>query len=297
MNYEQIEIVIRQNHPHIWQDLLSLHPTYKNQITRKIAENCGVSDCHELAEQVAGWVMSCPEDVRDSFSLMSMTYEEIREKQRITKTKLTRKANLLRRNLRRILDIRPEQDQFQQQFDADKLESEKTYVIFQDSRNQEKRWTAFDAKQKEQRKRYAINHSIAEHIDDFCRNFLGYDGLFLSLTLPPEFHGCSYEEAMEEKSRRWTNIRRRLKYRNILHLGMSVIELQRDETPHCHIQLYVSPEHREEVQSIILQEFPNENDRKSDAIRDIWDAIGCIGYMLKDSDKTDSYVSFIGLDV
>ncbi|MBV1838465.1 replication endonuclease [Acetobacter estunensis] len=295
MNYENIEIIIRQNHPRIWQDLLSLHPTYKNQITRKIAENCGVFDCHELAEQVVRWVESCSEDVRNDFKLMSLSYEEIRERQRITGQRLTRKSNILRRNLRRILDIQPDADEFQSQFDADKLESEKTYVIFQDSRNEQNQWTAFDAKQKELRKRYAVNHAIAEHLDDFATNFLNYQGLFLSLTLPPEFHNCSYEEAKSEKSRRWTNIRRKLKYRNILHLGMSVLELQKDETPHDHIQLYVSPEHREEVESIILEEFPNENDRKSDAIQSIWDAIGCIGYCLKDSGKTDTYVNFIGL--
>ncbi|WP_099349100.1 hypothetical protein [Acetobacter aceti] len=295
MKYEDIEIVIRQNHPRIWQDLLSLNPFYKNQITRKIAEKCGFPDVYELAEQVVTWVESCSPDVHDSFELMSMTYDEIKEKQRIAGERLTRQANMLRRNLRRILDIRPEQDQFQQQFDRDKTESEKSYVIYQDSRNTGKGWTAFDAKQRETRRRYAINHSIAEHINDFCRNFLNYQGLFLSLTLPPEFHSCSYEEAKAEINRRWTNIRRRLKYRNILHLGTSVIELQQDETPHYHIQLYVSPDHREYVESVILQEFPNENDRQGDAIKDIWDALGCIGYALKESEKTDTYVSFIGM--
>lgn len=295
MNYEQIEIVIRQNHPRIWQDLLSLHYTYKNQITAKTAENCACHDVHEVAEQVAGWVISCPEDVRDSFSLMSMTYDEIKERQRITQTKLTRKANLLRRNFRRYLNIRPDQDQFQQQFNRDKLESEKAYIVRYDSKSDNTGWTAHDAKKREQRKRYRINHDIAEHLDDFCLNFLNYSGLFLSLTLPSEYHGCSYEEAKEEISRRWTNIRRRLKYRNILHLGMSVIELQKDETPHYHIQLYINPSEREYVESVILHEFPNEQGRQYNAIQSIWDAINCIGYCLKDSGKTDNYVSFIGL--
>ncbi|BCI67433.1 hypothetical protein [Acetobacter aceti] len=293
MNYEQIEIILRNEHPEIWRTLLSLNPFYKNQITRKIAETCGVSDCHELAEQVVTWVESCSTDVRDSFALLSLSYEEIKEKQRITGERLTRRANLLRRNLRRILDIQPDADEFQNEFNKDKTESEKSYIIKYDS--QDSGWTAYDAKQKELRRRYRINQDIAEHIDDFATHFLGYTGLFLSLTLPGEYHGCSYEEAKSEISRRWTNIRRRLKYRNILTLGMSVIELQRDETPHYHIQLYISPERRQYVESIILEEFPNENDRRNDAIQNIWDALGVIGYSLKDEGKTDTYVTFIGL--
>lgn len=294
MNYENIEIILRQNHPRIWQDLLSLHHTYKNQITQKTAENCRSCDVEELAEHVVEWFNSCPPDVRDGFKLMSLSYDELKKKQRITQKKLTRKSNRLRRNLRRILNIKPEDDEFQIQFDRDKQDSEKSFIIFQDSRKSET-WTAFDSKQKNLRKRYRINRSIAEHLNDFSVNFLNYQGLFLSLTLPSEFHGCSYEEAKLEISRRWTNIHKRLKYRNILHLGMSVIELQKDETPHYHIQLYVSPEYREFIESVILSEFPNEHERRNDAVKNIWDAIGVIGYSLKDSGKTDSYVSFIGL--
>lgn len=295
MNYENIEIILRQNHPQVWKELLSLNSFYKNQITQKIAENCRSCDVYEVAEQFVRWVQSCSPDIRDNFNLMSLSYDELKEYQRITGQKLTRKSNRLRRNLRRILNIRPEDDQFQIQFDRDKIESEKSFIIFQDSRNSEARWTAFDSKQKNLRKRYAVNRSIAEHVDDFCQNFLNYHGLFLSLTLPSEYHGCSYEQAKTEISRRWTNIHKRLKYKNILTLGMSVIELQKDETPHYHVQLYVNPENREYLESIILQEFPNENERKSDAIRSIWDALGCIGYCLKDSGKSDTYVSFIGL--
>ena len=76
---------------------------------------------------------------------------------------------------------------------------------------------------------------------------------------------------------------------------MSSLELQKDETPHYHIQLYVNPSDREYVESIILQEFPKENERRNDAIKDIWDAPGLISYALKDSNKSDTYVSFIGL--
>ncbi|MFT8912950.1 hypothetical protein [Zymomonas mobilis] len=295
MKYEQIEIILTNEHPRIWKDLLSLHHTYKNQITEKTAENCACHDVHEVAAQVAGWVMSCPEDVRDSFSLMSMTYDEIKEQQRITGQKLTRKSNRLRRNLRRILNIRPEDDQFQIQFDKDKIDSEKSYIVRYDSKSDNTGWTAYDAKQKNLRKRYAVNRSIAEHIDDSSVNFLNYEGLFLSLTLPSEYHGCSYETAKNEIARRWTNIHKRLKYRNILNLGMSIIELQRDETPHYHVQLYVAREHRELLESVIIEQFPNEHDRRNDAVKDIWDALGCIGYCLKDSTKTETYISFIGL--
>lgn len=226
---------------------------------------------------------------------MSLSYDEIKDRQRITKQRLTRKANLLRRNFRRYLDIRPDEDEFQIQFDKDKLDSEKSYIIVPDSKDSETGLSANDIKIFNQKKRYAVNHSVAEHLDDFAVNFLGYVGLFLSLTLESEFHNCTYEQAKKEINRRLKKIKRILKNKGILLLGMSVLELQKDETPHYHIQLYVAPEHREFLESVILQQFPNEQDRQNEAIKDIWQAFNLISYCLKDSNKSDTYISFIGL--
>ena len=295
MQYEQIEIYIREQYPDIWKKLLSLHHTYKNLISQKIAENCHSYSLDEVAEHVVDFIASMPNEMRSNFSLMSLSYDEIRDQQRITKQRLTRKANLLRRNFRRYIDIRLEDDFFQQQFDTDKQDSEKSYIIIPDKDDSENGLSAHDIKIFNQRKKYSINHSIAEHVDDFSINFLQYVGLFLSLTLESDFHGCSYEDAKNEINRRLKKIKRILKNKDILLLGMSVLELQKDETPHYHIQLYVAPEHREYVESVILKEFSNEIDRKSDAIKDIWDAFGLINYCLKDSNKSDTYVSFIGL--
>lgn len=295
MKYEQIEIYLRNYYPKIWTNLLSLHHTYKNLITLKTSENCHSFDCNEVAEHVVDWFNSCPNDLINGFALMSLSYDEIKERQRILGKRLTRKSNLLRRNFRRYIDIRPDEDKFQIQFDTDKQDSEKSYIIIPDKDDSENGLSAHDIKNYQQRKKYAVNHSVAEHLDDFAINFLQYEGLFLSLTLENEFHNCTYEQAKNEINRRWKKIKRILKNKDILLLGMSVLELQRDETPHYHIQLYVSSEHREYVESVILQQFPNEIDRKSDVIKDIWEAFGVIGYCLKYSGKSDSYVSFIGL--
>ncbi|WP_156482844.1 replication endonuclease [Acetobacter cerevisiae] len=295
MQYEQIEIYLRNYHPKIWKNLLSLHHTYKNRITAKTAEICASDDAYEVAEHVVDWFNSCPTDIKNNLYLMSLSYDEIREKQRITKQRLTQKSNLLRRNFRRYINIRPEDDLFQQQFDKDKLDSEKSYIIVPDSDDSENGLSAHDVKIFNQRKKYSINRSISEHIDDFAINFLQYVGLFLSLTLESEFHNCDYKTAKNEINRRLKKIKRILKNKGILLLGMSVLELQKDETPHYHIQLYVAPEHREYVESVILNEFSSEYDRKENAIKDIWEALGLISYCLKDSGKSDTYISFIGL--
>lgn len=295
MKYEQIEIYLKNYYPKIWKNLLSLHHTYKNLISQKIAENCQSYDAEEVAEHVVDFVDAMPNDLINGFNLMSLSYDEIREKQRITNKRLTRKANLLRRNFRRYMNIRPDDDEFQLSFDADKQDSEKSYIIIPDKDDSEKGLSGYDITQFNQRKKYAVNHSIAEHLHDFAKNFLNYEGLFLSLTLESEFHNCTYEQAKNEINRRLKKIKRILKNKDILLLGMSVLELQKDETPHYHIQLYVSSEHREYVESVILNEFSNEIDRKNDSIKDIWEALGLISYCLKDSNKSDTYISFIGL--
>lgn len=260
-----------------------------------MAENCGYNDIAEVSECLIEFIDSMPKEMINGFNLMSLSYDEIREKQRITKQRLTRNSNLLRRNFRRYMNIRPDDDEFQLSFDKDKQDSEKSYIIISDSKNEDSGLSAHDIKQFNQRKKYSINRSISEHLDDFAVNFLNYVGLFLSLTLENEFHGCSYETAKREINRRLKKIKRILKNRGILLLGMSVLELQKDETPHYHIQLYISPEHREYVESVILQQFPNEQDRRNEAIKDIWEAFGLISYCLKDSNKSDTYISFIGL--
>lgn len=295
MQYEQIEIYLRNYHPRIWKNLLSLHHTYKNLISQKIAENCHSYDAEEVAEHVVDFVNAIPKEMINGFNLMSLSYDEIRKKQRIMGKRLTRKSNLLRRNFRRYMDIRLEDDEFQKSFDKDKLDSEKSYIIFEDSKDSETGLSAHDIKNYQQRKKYSINHSIAEHVDDFAINFLQYVGLFLSLTLESEFHNCTYEQAKKEINRRLKKIKRILKNKDILLLGMSVLELQKDETPHYHIQLYVDGKHREYVESVIFEQFPNEQDRRNEAIKDIWQAFNLISYTLKDSNKSDTYISFIGL--
>jgi len=299
VQYEQIENYIRTDRPDIWGRLLPLHVFYKNVITRKTAENCDFLACYEEAEQVAmeviDWVETLPDDLVSSFDLLSQSHEELKQSQRITGRVLTSRANRLRRNLRRVLGLPPERDSVQNAFDADKLTASQSFIVVPDRRHPDSGLSAHDLRQFRLRRTYAINLAIADGLHDVATTFLGYDGLFLTLTLPGEYRHCSYEQAKAEISRRWKSVRRKARDRDILLLGMTALELHEDETPHYHIQLYVSPEHRAWVESQILDAFPNEIDRRDDAIKDIREVAGTSRYLTKDHGKPATSLSFIGL--
>ena len=145
------------------------------------------------------------------------------------------------------------------------------------------------------RRSYAVNLAIADGIHDLAVNFLNHDGLFLTLTLPGEYRNCSYEQAKTEIGRRWKRVRRKARDKNVLLLGMTALELHEDETPHYHIQLYVSPEHRTWVEEQILDAFPNECDRRDEAIKDIREVARASRYTTKDHGKPETSLTFIGL--
>lgn len=299
MQYEEIESYIRADRPDIWRRLYPLHGFYKNEITRITAENCVFLACYEEAEQVARevitWVETQPDDLVSGFDLLSQSHAELKELRRITGRVFTRKANRLRRNLRRAIGLHPEHDEVQQDFDNARTKSAKSFIIIPDAEHPERSLSAHDLRQFHLRRSYAVNLAIADGIHDLAVNFLNYAGLFLTLTLPGEYRNCSYEQAKAEIGRRWKSVRRKARDRDILLLGMTALELHEDETPHYHIQLYVSPEHRAWVEEQILDAFPNELDRRDEAIKDIRDIAKASRYTTKDHGKPETSLTFIGL--
>ncbi|GBR55555.1 hypothetical protein AA106555_2047 [Neokomagataea thailandica NBRC 106555] len=299
MQYEEIESYIKTDRPDIWRRLCPLHRFYKDQITRTTAENCVFLACYEEAEQVAheviAWVKTQPDELVSGFDLLSQSHTELKELRRITGRVFTRKANRLRRNLRRVIGLLPEHDAVQQNFDNARTISAKSFIIVPDAEHPERSLSAHDLRQFHLRRSYAVNLAIADGIHDLAVNFLNHEGLFLTLTLPAEYRNCSYEQAKAEIGRRWKRVRRKARNRDILLLGMTALELHEDETPHYHIQLYVSAEHRAWVEEQILDAFPNELDRRDDAIKDIRDVARASRYTTKDYGKPETSLTFIGL--
>ncbi|MDR6182944.1 rolling circle replication-associated protein [Asaia bogorensis] len=299
MQYEEIESYIRADRPDIWRRLYPLNGFYKDQITRITAENCVFLACYEEAEQVAreviAWVETQPDELLSGFDLLSQSYAELKELRRITGRVLTRKANRLRRNLRRVIGLLPEHDEVQQAFDNARTASAKSFIIIPDAEHPERSLSAHDLRQFHLSRNYAVNLAIADGIHDLAVNFLNHDGLFLTLTLPGKYRNCSYEQAKAEIGRRWKRVRRKARDRDILLLGMTALELHEDETPHYHIQLYVSPEHGAWVEEQILDAFPNELDRRDEAIKDIREVARASRYTTKDHGKPETSLTFIGL--
>ncbi|WP_252350051.1 replication endonuclease [Gluconobacter cerinus] len=299
VQYDEIDHWIRTTRPDIWRRLLPLHGIYKNEITHKVAENCAFLACFEETEQVAmeivDWVETLSDDLVSGFDLLSQSYDELKQTQRITGQVLTRKANRLRRNLRRMLELSPEHDRVQKAFDDEKLAASKSFIVVPDRQNPDTGLSAHTLRQWQLRKHYAVTLAIADSLHDFATGFLGYHGLFLTLTLPGEYHAFSYEEAKAEISRRWKTVRRKAREKDVLLLGMTALELQDDETPHYHIQLYIDPTQRAWLEEQILRAFPNEIERQDEAIKDIRDVLSVSLYLTKDYGKPETNLTFIGL--
>lgn len=77
---------------------------------------------------------------------------------------------------------------------------------------------------------------------------LGYEGVFITWTLPSQYHrnsskwnGCTVKEAHENLMRQWRLARAWFKKLDIDWFGLRVAEPHRDGTPHAHMFLYVHP--------------------------------------------------------
>lgn len=305
MLYEQIEPILRQEHPKVWKELYFLNETYKNIITQKIIKNCEFLESYEENKQVVKelveWFKTVPKAIKSSFELISLSFDELKEIKKQSRNKkkknLTIQANALRRNFRRFIKLTYADDMWQNQFDADKQNSEKSYIIIPASNDIDNGLSAYDVKQFNISRQIAINLDIIGHLERFCNTYLSFKGFFLTLTLPKEFHNCSYEVAREEITKRWKRIKSAFKYKDILYLGVEVIELQKDETPHYHIQLWINPQYEQKLKTLILKHFDNEADRIDSAVKTINDAIKIMKYCCKDKKKENGkfYSGFIGL--
>ncbi|WP_242617128.1 replication endonuclease [Vibrio vulnificus] len=85
---------------------------------------------------------------------------------------------------------------------------------------------------------------------------LGYEGVFITWTLPSKFHrnshkwnGCTVKEAHENLMQQWQLARAWFKKPkiNIDWFGLRVAEPHRDGTPHAHMFLYVHPSQRDDL--------------------------------------------------
>lgn len=100
-------------------------------------------------------------------------------------------------------------------------------------------------------------------------NRLGLKAVFLTLTLPPEYHShpksgfngrkwiCMYGPKMAVATMQtlWARLRERIR-RQLYPLGIRVTEVHKDGCPHMHIMLWVSPEKVGDVKRHLDKVFP-----------------------------------------
>lgn len=97
---------------------------------------------------------------------------------------------------------------------------------------------------------------------------LGYEGIFITWTLPSKYHrssakwnGSTVKEAHENLMRQWRLARAWFKKPkiNIDWFGLRVAEPHRDGTPHAHMFLYVHPSQKQDLISICRAIATNED--------------------------------------
>ncbi|MGD7069377.1 hypothetical protein [Acetobacter sp. AAB5] len=126
MNYEKIEQYIYKNDVSTYDILDALHPTYRYKLYEKIKENSRLNgDCNPeiWADAMVRMLPRLRKEIVESFELVSYSYLKLLEIQRITKSRLTRKANRARTNLRKALGFLIDEDDVQQRFDNDQKKS------------------------------------------------------------------------------------------------------------------------------------------------------------------------------
>ncbi len=114
---------------------------------------------------------------------------------------------------------------------------------------------------------------------------LGYEGVFITWTLPSKYHrnsakwnGCTVKEAHQNLMHQWRLARAWFKKLDIDWFGLWVAEPHRDGTPHAHLFLYVHPDQKEDLveicRAIATDEDRNELDTP-DALEARFKAIDC----------------------
>jgi hypothetical protein len=89
---------------------------------------------------------------------------------------------------------------------------------------------------------------------------LGYEGIFITWTLPSKYHrksskwsGCTPKEGHQNIMEQWKLARAWFKKLDIDWFGLRVAEPHKDGTPHAHLFLYVNPEQKEQMVQVIEQ--------------------------------------------
>jgi len=123
LDYGNLEQRIHEHDIATYDIVTALHPFYRYKLYQKVADNCHLSmDCdeQELALNVIKMLPRLKKSVVDTFELVSLSYAELQEHQRIEKKRLLRKADKAHINIRRLLAISIDDDIVQQVFNKNK---------------------------------------------------------------------------------------------------------------------------------------------------------------------------------
>lgn len=298
MDYEQIEQYIYRNDVSIYDTLNALHPFYRYKLYQKIKENSRLNDdCNPelLASIIVRMLPKLRKEITESFELVSFSYLKLLEIQRITKTRLTRKANRCRTNLRKSLGILLDEDEFQTKFNEDRKNHYRRLKF--------NGINVLDSIEKKKNQAYARDWAISQCLDQSARllwltQSQADSGYFISLTLPPRFHKTTFESANNEINKRLNNIKKDADRAKLTWLGIYKIHGHKDETPHLHIIYYVNDRDKDRLNQIFFKYFQNEEERweQNNSInQSIWNFDGCLRYVFKDHGEPNVRIGFIGL--
>ena len=298
MDCEKIEQYIYKNYVSTYDILDALHPTYRYKLYQKIKENSRLNDdCNleALAQAVVRILPRLRKEIVESFELVSYSYLKLLEIQRITKSRLTRKANRARTNLRKALGLLIDEDDVQQRFDNDRKNHYRRLKF--------NGINVLDSIEKKQNQAYARDWAISQCVDQSARLLWltpsqEDSGYFVSLTLPPRFHKSTFESANTEINRRLNKIKKDADRSGITWLGIYKVHGHKDETPHLHIIYYVNDRYRDRLNQIFFKYFQNEEERweQNNSInQSIYNFDGCLRYLFKDHGEPNVRIGFIGL--
>lgn len=203
----------------------------------------------------------------------------------------------VRRNIRRYLGIPASDDVVEKEFHFRMIERQKNYIV--KTTDSGRKISAYESNQYKKSIKRGQYEKLSEIIARSSEDILSYQGFFLTLTLPGEFHVSSYEAAMKEIQERWNKVMKFLRKMGIIILGIKKIHLHKDETPHIHATLYFKPEYEDVVQDAVFSVFTNDKNRKDKSFQKIDNIEPVLNYLFKDFclqyEEQVSKIRFIGL--
>ena len=282
-------------------DLMRLAKFYRYQLMESALRMSADDESDEdKAWRVISYVSEMPTDIRDSFSLISLSYEWLKHLNKKGRRQ-TIKAEKARRNFRRCISLPVESDLIEQEWQRDKTASRESFIVFHDP------VTGYTINAEQQRRYRKIRQrdrdgEIAECVNATARE-CAMTSRHVTLTLEGEWHRRTYEDAKHEIDKRFRAIRRRLARQNVRLIGSYAIEHHRNETPHIHAILNIYEDDIHLLENEIDKEFLpkpwiSDDDERAD-FQEVYDDKYLIYYLLKkvNSTGTDATrgMSFIGL--